>query len=109
MPVINAVHLYNPAQTPQFVGNLDRRLFSNIDEYLDAFDFSQRRNYRSLTLKDVQQKYTRYREKFLSQLPQTHYSFGRAFLEKGSYDEAVDALQRAIAFSEKDYSEFKVL
>ncbi len=104
-PVITTVHRRHPRQTPQFRGIQERQLFSAVDEYLAAFDFSQRKNYSSLTFKDLRHRYTRYRERITSSFPQMHYSFGRAFIEKGGYAEAIDALQTALSQCGRDYPE----
>jgi len=100
--IVSKLRSYRSEQTPFFIGMRELRLFSGIDDYLGAFDFSQRRNYSSLTLQEVKQKYTRYQRLITQPFPQLYYSFGRAFIEKGSYAEAIEALQTALLQSEKD-------
>ncbi len=95
-PVRDAVQGYFPEQKPDFIGPKERRLFAEADEYAGAFEFSHRRSYDALTLEDVHGRYARCRDQVRAPFPAVHASFGRAFLAKGSYEEAIAALTTAI-------------
>jgi tetratricopeptide (TPR) repeat protein len=96
-PVRDVVQGYFPNQKPDFIGPKERRLFAEADEYASAFEFSQRRSYEALTLEDVQARYARCRDQVRAPFPAVHASFGRAFLDKGSYEEAIAAFATAVA------------
>jgi len=82
-------------QTPILIGSQNRTIFTSRDDYLEAFDFSQRKNYMALTEETISRKYAELRRHVKASFPQLHRGFGRAFLEKKSYAEAIEALQRA--------------
>jgi uncharacterized caspase-like protein len=91
-------------QTPLFIGDQKQRLFES-DKYLQDFDFSQRRTYSSTTLDGLSWYYELVRDRATAPFPELYYSFGQAFLEKGSYADALHALQIAIEQSNQNYPE----
>ncbi len=95
-PVMDLVQRYKPGQKPLFVGRRERRLFAEADDYATAFHFSQRRNYSAFSAREVSSRYGTVRDQLQGPFPAMHHSFGRAFLEHGHWEEALDALGRCI-------------
>jgi tetratricopeptide (TPR) repeat protein len=97
---------YDSGQTPQFIGNKERILFTGVEDYayLTLFDFSLRKNYNALTQFNLQ-RYASLLERVAAPFPQASYSLGRAYLEKGSYPQAIEALQTAVKQRDGNFSE----
>ncbi len=95
-PVREVVQKHQPQQTPEFIGRRERRVFAEADDYLGALDFALRRSYGAFALEDVRARYARYCQQVDGSMPALHESFGRAFLEKEVYGQAVEALQTCI-------------
>jgi len=82
-------------QTPVFVGDRSDGLFFR-ELYLGLFDFAQRRTCPAITLDGVRRRYRRVREQVPVAHPQAYSSFGRAFLNKGDWRAATEALQMSL-------------
>ena len=88
----------SPEQTPYLVG--DRGLVVPEDwhgQLLRLFEFSQRRNYKALTSAEVERRYAADRKALTVPFPPLHLAYGRAFLAKERHEQAVGALQTALA------------
>jgi tetratricopeptide (TPR) repeat protein len=88
-------------QTPQFAGNRDRPMFAADEYFLDLFEFSLRKNFAPFARRALAQRYVRIQERMKVAFPRAHCAFGRAFFEKGSYREAINALQTAVTQGQK--------
>ena len=105
--VVEEVQDQYPRQTPLLIGSSAQSLFAGLDYYLTLFDLSLRRNYSALTGDELRQRYADVLEQLTTTpFPQLHYSYGRAFLEKGNYIQALHALQTAIQQSKQKYPDF---
>lgn len=93
--VVERIHNYRKGQTPIFLGNPRQQLFLGED-HLSFYHFSQRKNFTNLEVEDIRWLYTRFRLQVNAFYPRAHYVFGRAFIEKGNYREAIEALQTAL-------------
>ncbi len=91
--------------TPTFVGDRDRPVFAAEDDYLSLFNFSRRKSFTPFSKRDLMQRYAGMREQIKVPLPIVHQGFGRAFFEKASYLEAINASQTAIEQSQTPYPE----
>lgn len=95
-PVREAVHKHQPEQNPEFIGLRERRVFAGADDYLGSLNFALRREYGPLPLEEMRRRYARYGQEVEGAMPALYASFGRAFLEKGAYVQAVEALETCI-------------
>jgi len=91
--------------TPQFIGDKWKILFTGVVEpYLTFFDLSLRKNYDALTQEYLNRRYYLFLNQILP-FPKASYSLGRAYLEKGSYLQAIETLQAALKQSNGDFPE----
>lgn len=97
-----AMPSFRRQQTPVLFGDREQPVFAAQEVYLRMFGFAERRNYEPYTLARLKARYARFRQQVTAAHPLAHYSFGRAFLEKGDHDAAVRALQTALAQSASD-------
>jgi len=99
---LDAMTSLRKRQTPVLLGDREQPLFTAREIYLRLFGFAQRRNYEAYTLPGLKSRYARFRQLVTAAHPLAHYSFGRAFLEKGDYVAAAEALQTALAEGARD-------
>jgi tetratricopeptide (TPR) repeat protein len=83
-------------QTPLLTGDRNQPIFAEEDFYLSLFEFTQRRNYSAFSLESLLRQYSSMRKRISVQFAEAHYSFGRALLEKGDHEGAIEALQSAL-------------
>ena len=88
-------------QTPQFIGNRDGRMFVAGEDLLELFEFSQRKNFAPYARRALASRYARIQQQMQVAFPPAHCAFGRAFFEKGSYRESINALQTAVKQGQK--------
>jgi hypothetical protein len=75
------------------------------DLYLPLFEFSQRSQWPELTRTQIMKRYRFFRHSIAVAHPQANLAFGKAFLSKGDYSAAADALKTAAAqLGRKDQS-----
>lgn len=82
-------------QTPLLIGDREQLIFEK-EIYMNLFKFARRRSYNSYTNETLEKNYSLYRKKVTAPYARMHYSFGRAFLEKGNHAAAINALQTAL-------------
>jgi len=88
-----------PQQMSLLFGPKHQPIFSRLGfaHFLALYDDSCRENYAAFTLDELTQRYIAARENLYSApFPLLHYRFGRAFLEKSDYQQAVLAFKQAI-------------
>ncbi|MCB0187078.1 MAG: tetratricopeptide repeat protein, partial [Caldilineaceae bacterium] len=90
-------------QTPLFMGDANRLLFSGTSTDLTLFDILERANFAALSSATIRQEYAGL-EQLAIVFPQAYHGFGRAFLAKGLCSEALAALQKADAQTVADPS-----
>jgi tetratricopeptide (TPR) repeat protein len=94
--VITEIRERHLDQTPLLTGDRNQPIFAEEDFYLSLFEFTQRRNYSAFTLESLLRQYSSMRKRISLQFAEAHYGFGRALLEKGDHEGAIDALQTAL-------------
>ena len=96
---------YQNRQTPVFVGLKELSVLGGDDFYLPLFEFSQRRQWPELTRTQMIKRYRFFRHSIAVAHPQANLAFGKAFLSKGDYAAAADALKTAAAqLGHKDHA-----
>ncbi|MBK9710144.1 MAG: caspase family protein [Kouleothrix sp.] len=94
--VLDTIKTLGYDQTPLLIGDREQPIFAAEDVYLRLFDFAQRRHYPELSSQSLAARYARLCKRLAAPFPQAHYSFGRAFLERGEHARAIDALRTAL-------------
>lgn len=89
------MHKIRQDQTPLYVGDPNRLLFSGVDSDFALLDIVERRNYATMPVAVIRAKYQEFQQMAIA-FSQAHYRFGRAFLEKHAFSEAIVALEQAI-------------
>lgn len=93
--VANSLARGSQPQKPVLVGNMRAGLLTvsaALKDILEGYDFSLRCNYDALSLDEIHRGYARADENSFLQL---HLSYGRAFLEKRQFSDALEALKLA--------------
>ncbi len=94
--VRQAVQQGYPQQSPMAVGPRHQRFLQPTAPLLDVYEWSQRRFYDNWTLADLLSSYDAGCQGEGVPLPAWHHSFGLAFLSKGAFPQARQALQCAL-------------
>ena len=81
------------AQTPQFIADPGQPVLSTTGGYVPAWEYAERRNYAAFSLSRLRDLYRGLYPRSGHVFNQAQYGLGMAFLEKGDYTEATDALQ----------------
>ncbi len=81
-------------QTPLFMGDPNRLLFSGTGTDLALLDIMEQFNYATLSLDAIRREYHTFQEVNIA-FPQAYQSFGNAFLAKRAFPEALTALMKA--------------
>jgi uncharacterized caspase-like protein len=80
-------------QTPLFLGDESRSLFGGLLNFSDAFQISRHSHYSALTLQQVREMDERFAA-LTSPFPGLRYNIGRAYLELGEVEKAIEWLER---------------
>lgn len=89
--------IYQWRQTPYFNGIKNQHVFGPDDIYLSIFEFSQRRDWPEIPLDELIKLYSIFCHAISVLHPRGHAAFGRAFLSVNAYEQAILALQTAVA------------
>ena len=88
---------YRRRQTPYFSGIKNQRVFGPDDIFLSVFEFSQRQDWPEISRDELTKRYSIFCHAIKVPHPHGHAAFGRAFLTKSADDQAIAALQTAVA------------
>lgn len=83
-------------QNPQLIGNPNQVFCGREDIYLYLWEFSQRRRFASFHADSLKAKYDKHSSYEAGSFPLVHCSFGRAFIEKKCYIDAIKALKASL-------------
>lgn len=89
-------------QTPLFRGDREAPVFVTDDNILRHFEFGFRRRYFDIRPATLMKRYQDVMRRIPAPFPRTYLSFGWAFIEKGDFILAVEALRRGIEAGQPD-------